>query len=48
MFITFDHSSKLILIVRLSFVIPALLTMQSKDSPSSLVAFSINSSILSC
>ena len=48
MFITLFHSSKLILIVKLSFVMPALLTIQSKDPPSSLVAFSINSSILSC
>ena len=46
-FITFCHSSKLILIARLSWVIPALLTIPSKLPPSSFVAFSINSSILS-
>ena len=45
--ITFFHSSKLILIAKLSCVIPALLIMQSNFPPNSDVAFSMNSSILS-
>ena len=45
--ITFFHSSKLILIAKLSLVIPALFIKQSKLPPNSAVAVSIKSSIFS-
>ena len=46
--ITFVHSSKLILIVKLSFVIPALFIIPSSEPPNFSVASLMNSSIFSC